>query len=280
MMEKHLLIEHLREIDKISNETWLMQLEDRKMKELEFHNRDRDKEFVEKLNSDTYEKIYGNRKFYRTVNLSTEFVENWIRDNAKGKVFLDYACGNGFNAIKAAKAGCDLAIGIDISDVSVINARVTATENGLGEDQVFFVQADAERTGLPDNSIDLVICSGMLHHLDLSYAFWELRRILKPGGKVLAIEALDYNPFIKLYRMVTPDMRTEWEKAHILFYKDLRFAKRFFAVKNIRHWHFMSIFAAFAPFLLRPFNAIDKIFMHVPIVNRLSWMFTFELIKR
>ena len=44
---------------------------------------------------------------------------------------------------------------------------------------------------------------------------------------VLGVEALDYNPLIKLYRQLTPDMRTEWEKAHILSLKDLRFAQKF-----------------------------------------------------
>ncbi len=34
------------------------------------------------------------------------------------------------------------------------------------------------------------------------------------GERILCIEALDYNPTIKLYRMCTPDMRTKWEKAH------------------------------------------------------------------
>ncbi len=53
---------------------------------------------------------------------------------------------------------------------------------------------------LDDNYIDAIICSGMLHHLDLSYAFLELRRILRAEGKILAaIEALNYNPAIKLY---------------------------------------------------------------------------------
>ena len=62
------------------------------------------------------------------------------------------------------------------------------------------MQADAENTMLDDNYIDAIICSGMLHHLDLSYAFLELRRILRAEGKILAaIEALNYNPAIKLY---------------------------------------------------------------------------------
>jgi len=68
----------------------------------------------------------------------------------------------------------------------------------------------------------------MLHHLDSSYIFPELRRILVPGGRILAIESLDYNPFTKLYRHTTPSMRTDWEKNHVLSLFDVAFAKQFY----------------------------------------------------
>jgi len=75
------------------------------------------------------------------------------------------------------------------------------------------------------------MCAGMLHHVELSYAFPELRRVLKPGGRILAAEALNYNPAIKLYRNLTPSLRTAWEKDHILSLKDVRFAQRFFQLQ-------------------------------------------------
>ena len=40
-------------------------------------------------------------------------------------------------------------------------------------------------------------------------------------------------------------MRTEWEKAHILSLKDVRFARRFFTVGEVRFWHILSILAYF-----------------------------------
>ena len=127
--------------------------------------------------------------------------------------------------------------------------------------------------------IDAIICSGMLHHLDLSYAFYELRRILKPGGIILAVEALDYNPAIKIYRLLTPSMRTDWEKAHILSLKDIRFAKRFFDIGDIRFWHVTGYLAGKFPFLSMILENIDKVLEKIPFVKLLSWMFTFELIK-
>jgi len=274
-MEINNLITHLDEISRITNQQWLEGLNDRKLKELQFHNADRDKQRIKQLDSDTYEKFYGNKKFYNTVSKSKEFVANWIKTEAKGKVFLDYACGNGNNALLAAQSGALLSIGLDISDISIDNAKEEAKR--LGITNVYFLQADAENTKLPDNSIDTIICSGMLHHLDLSYAFPELRRILAKNGKILAIEALDYNPFIKLYRLLTPAMRTEWEKAHILSIKDIRFAKHFFDIGKIRYWHITSYLGAYLPFLQPVLNFIDSILTKIPGIHLLAWMFTFEL---
>jgi SAM-dependent methyltransferase len=142
------------------------------------------------------------------------------------------------------------------------------------------VQADAENTKLPDNSVDVVICSGMLHHLDLSYAFPELRRILAPGGKILAVEALDYNPAIKLYRLLTPAMRTEWETAHILSLKDVRFARRFFNVGELRYWHVTGILAPHVSFIpARVFDVVDAAIERIPGAQLLAWMFTFVMEK-
>jgi ubiquinone/menaquinone biosynthesis C-methylase UbiE len=269
---------HLNKIANISNQEWMDGLDERKLEEHQFHNRDRDRAQIETLDKDTYEKFYSNLKFYSTVKKSTKYCENWIAEHANGKVFLDYACGNGGNAIKAAKAGAIISIGFDISDVSVRNAQEDAKMEGL--ENTFFFQADAENTKLPDGCVDTIICSGMLHHLDLSYAFKELQRILSPGGKILAVEALNYNPFIKLYRQLTPDMRTEWEKSHILSLKDVDFAKRFFDIGEIKYWHILSYAGAYFPRLLPFFEIIDSVFARIPGIRLIAWMFTFELLSK
>lgn len=269
----------LEKIASIPSDQWLATLDDRKRKELEFHDRDRDRALIASLDQDTYDRFYGNKKYYQATGRSKTYVDDWIRVHAPGKVLLDYACGNGVNAIKGAKAGAALSIGIDISSVSVVNAAHDAAAAGVSEN-TYFVQADAENTKLPDNSIDAIVCSGMLHHLDLSKAFPELQRILAPGGVILGVEALDYNPFIKLYRWLTPDMRTEWEKAHILSLKDLRFAKNFFDIGEVRYWHVASIAGGKFPFLLPLLDGIDGVLTRIPGIQLMAWIFTFELKKK
>lgn len=273
------LRKHIDRIAATRQAGWLSTLETRKLKELEFHNDHRSPGAHADQPRDVYEQLYGNKKYYATTALSDDYFDHWIHRHCKDKIVLDYACGNGVNTRRAARAGARLAIGLDVSDVSVRNAQRAATEEGL-EQNVVFLQADCEETDLPPSCLDVVICVGMLHHLDLSFALPEIRRILKPGGICFALEALDYNPAIKLYRHLTPQMRTEWERAHILSYRDLRFIERFFDVRNVRHWHLLSIAGVKAPRFLPIFNWLDQQLLRLPGLKLMSWMFSFEMHKR
>ena len=274
------LIAAIRQADRTADPTWKARLSDRKLDEWEYHDHSHSPAEVA-----SRETGRSNKKFYTTVQLSNDYLRNWISQHAPGKVFLDYACGIGSQCLLAAECGAALAVGIDISPVSIAVAQEKSSAQGLHSNTIF-VQGDCERTGFPDNTFDVVLCSGMLHHLDLSYALPELRRIMKPGAVLLAVEALNYNPAIKLYRRLTPHLRTAWERDHILTLADLRFASRFFEVRNLRFWHLVSILAtplrrtSVFPIALRMANAIDKILLRVPGLRRLAWLFTFELVKR
>jgi hypothetical protein len=75
-------------------------------------------------------------------------------------------------------------------------------------------------------------------------------------------------------------MRTDWEKAHILSMKDVRFAKKFFEVGEIKFWHITSYIAGKFPFLLKPLNLLDGLLTKIPLIRLMAWIFTFELIKK
>ena len=281
-MDARALRQHLTAMSARDATRFLSTLSERKLRELEFHDRDRAASSQERETGARYR----NRKYYSVTRASQEYVDEWLARAVPGRVFLDYACGSGRRVIQAAKAGSTLAVGIDISDVSLDLGRGRAEQEGVA-DRCCFVQADCEETGLPDGCVDVVLCSGMLHHLDLSYAFPELRRILRAGGRILGVEALNYNPALRLYRKLTPGMRTEWEAEHILSLKDLELARRFFDVRDVRFWHLSSLLAT--PFrrrervfhaVLAPLERVDALLARVPGVRLMSWQFTFELVKR
>jgi len=263
-------------------EEFLALLDDRKRREREWANYSRDRNGY---GQGTNEEHQANFKWYSTTRRSMEYRNRWLAANVPGKVFLDYACGDGAETRKAARMGAALAIGIDISNVSLRNAREATKAEDLSETCVY-LEADCENTGLPSDSVDVILCSYMLHHLDLRHAYPELHRILKPGGHLLAVEALDYNPLIRLYRKITPELRTDWEKEHILSHKDVRAARRYFNVGEIRYWHLTSVLGAFVRSVPRVFPAVmpvldglDSLLLKIPGLRLLAWQFSFELRK-
>lgn len=270
----------LRARERAPIEPDLASLEPRKREELEFHDRDR----AVAANGESAAEA-PNRRFYSTTRVSLAYIDNWLATAVPGKVFLDYGCGNGSMAIKAATLGAGLAIGIDISPVSIENARRDAAAAGVAH-RCVFLQGDCEDTKLPAGVVDAVMCGGMLHHVDLTRAFPELKRVMRDGGRALAVEALGYNPLIQLYRRKTPDLRTEWEARHILSMRDVRLASTFFDVEDVRHWHLCSVAAAmFRPgtrrhaIALRTGEALDRVLLRVPGLKLMSWQFSFVMAK-
>lgn len=55
------------------------------------------------------------------------------------------------------------------------------------EPHVRIVSGSAESTGLPDRSVDAIVCAQSFHWFDRDAARSEFRRILRPGGKVALI---------------------------------------------------------------------------------------------
>ena len=278
------LIQHLQSRSDFKDPAWIQQLDARKREEIEFHNFDRETHDSSVVQEQAKQDIHANKKYYAITDSSSGWVNCWLETHARDRVFLDYACGNGQRAIQAARAGARLSIGLDISDVSIHNARDAARVAGVG-DLCHFVQGDCEKTELPSESIDTILCSGMLHHLDLDQAYPEMHRILKCGGRILGVEALGHNPAIQLYRNLTPHLRTKWEAKHILKTGDIQRAVPLFQRGETRFWH-LAVLAA-VPFRNTPLfgpalsfgNAIDNALLSIPGVRLMAWQVTFELIK-
>lgn len=260
---------------------WLKAQEARKQNEADFHDAYRDG------HQDESHGTSSNHRFYEAADVVNDYADRWIRRWAPdgASTFLDFACGHGAQTIKAVRAGARLALGIDISEISIGNARENAASLGL-EDRAHFLQRDCENTGIPDASFSAGLCFGMLHHLDLSRAFPELSRLMVPGGRILCVEALSYNPVIQLYRKLTPGLRTQWEKDHILGMREVRYAEQWFDVQNVRFFLMAAPLATLVPWeparnvLLGVGRAIDSIATRVPGLQLWSWQIAFELVKR
>ncbi|HST47710.1 class I SAM-dependent methyltransferase [Jatrophihabitans sp.] len=100
-----------------------------------------------------------------------------------GGTLLDVACGRGGYRLEiAARTGARL-IGVDYSAEAIRQA----TENARAQSApAQFRVGDLAATGLPDGSVDGVVCVDAIQFAtDPVAAYAELRRVLAPGGRVV-----------------------------------------------------------------------------------------------
>ena len=98
---------------------------------------------------------------------------------------LDVATGTGHAAFAIAPCVRQV-VGTDITPEMLNEARALQDSNGI--DNVVFQLADVESLPFADESFDIVTCRRAAHHFpNLMQALREMRRVLKPGGR-LAID--------------------------------------------------------------------------------------------
>jgi ubiquinone/menaquinone biosynthesis C-methylase UbiE len=223
-----------------------------------------------------------NMKYYSIERRSRELVLDWFLRECSGKRVLDYCCGNGEDGRIIAKCGANEVVGIDISEISIANCAELAKRDGVHATTTYLIR-DAESTNFDDNSFDIITEYGALHHLDLEKAFAEMGRILRPTGKAICNEALAHNPFIHLYRKLTPHLRTAWEADHIMRKQDFLLASKYFGKIQIKLFHLSTLCAVpfrksplFLP-LLTVLELVDSLLLKLPVLKWWAWQTVFIL---
>src|ERR1700730_3790801 len=107
-----------------------------------------------------------------------------------GESVLDIGCGSGALAIAAKQRGgsAGRVYGLDASREMLARAGRKANKAGA---EVVFKNGIAEILPFPDGQFDAVLSTVMLHHLGRKarqQCAYEVRRVLKPGGRVLAVD--------------------------------------------------------------------------------------------
>lgn len=244
-----------------------------------YENRNFDKKVI---NNKVFHHYYSNLKFYSLTESSVNYKINWLKKKCKKNLkVLDFACGNGENAFLAAKYDC-IVDGIDISPDGINFANKKKNEILEGKNCNFQVM-DGENLAFQENSFDLAIEYGALHHVDLDRTLSELARVLKKNGEMLCIETLKHNPIINWYRKKTPQMRTAYEVKHILGIENITDFKKYFYNVEIKFFHLTSIIALpfrktffFRP-LLKIFNLLDSLILKNSLIGKFAWIMIVEL---
>jgi len=262
-------------------------MEARKEEEIAFHDKLRESLEEQRWSRQAEKRVatdplWSNFKYYAIERDSLALMKRWLLESAPGGSVLDYCCGNGEESVFVAKQGARSVVGIDISPVSIENCQMLAGREGVA-DRVAFRVMDAEALEFRDNSFDLIMEYGVLHHLELDRAMAELGRVLKPGGCMVCTETLAHNPVIAAYRRRTPHLRTAWEVDHILGRKSFTTIERHFGKVERHFFHLATLGAvpfrntpAFAP-LLAGLRAVDRVLLSIPGVQWQAWQVVFKL---
>ncbi len=113
------------------------------------------------------------------------FLTNYIdMKGLKGKKLLDIACGTGVLTEQFVRMGAEVTA-IDLTPKAV---ELTKKRLDLYHLNATVMEADAQQMPFADNTFDFVCAWGCLMHMpETEKAISEIHRVLKPGGKMLAM---------------------------------------------------------------------------------------------
>ena len=110
-----------------------------------------------------------------------------LSELAAGDAVADIGCGPGTAVRLAARLGASV-VGVDPAPVMLRLARFLTWRSTHA---VRYVEGSAEALPLPDSSVSVAWSIASVHHwADLDAGLHEARRVLKPGGRLVAIERL------------------------------------------------------------------------------------------
>lgn len=112
-----------------------------------------------------------------------------------GDDVVDIGCGPGVAARRAAARGAASVVGVDPAAVMLRVARAVSAVSAVrrvrrrGTGTVAYREGTAEALPVPDGSATVAWSLAAVHHWhDLDAGLAEVRRVLRPGGRFLAVE--------------------------------------------------------------------------------------------
>ena len=153
------------------------------------------------MSADAYDRFSDDYEAENATSLLNAYYERPavldLAGDVRGRTILDAGCGSGPLAAELVARGADV-VGFDGSPAMIDLAR-----RRLGEAVPLTVHDLAEPLPYDDETFDDVVASLVLHHLeDWDRPLAEIRRVLKPGGRLIASVN---HPFAQVLNAPTAD---------------------------------------------------------------------------
>jgi SAM-dependent methyltransferase len=165
----------------------------------------------------------------------------------RGRTVLDLGCGTGENIVPLVERGARV-IGIDISPDLIALAHKRLRDMNL---EATLKAGSAYETGLLDESVDVILCIALVHHLDVRRVRDEMLRILGKGGMVILKEPIRFSRMYGLLRGLLPARENVSEFEHPLTREELTVMTGHFEVRGTRYFRlpFVPLLTGILPFV-------------------------------
>ncbi|MDF5707611.1 MAG: class I SAM-dependent methyltransferase [Nostoc sp. S4] len=234
----------------------------------------REKDFHDRRfsNPETRDKTVN--RFYEITKSINSAYQDFLFRNCKESKVIEYGCGTESHAFALADRGAQLVIAIDISPIAIEIAEARFQAKSVKANLAFKVM-DAEDLEFDESSIDLILGSGILHHLDIEKSLNSMIRVLRPSGKAIFIEPMGHNLFINLFRKLTPNIRSKDE--HPLLNNDLMLLGKYFKSVEVKYFYLTSILASLFvgypcfQIILGYLEYLDGLLFKIPLLRYQAW---------
>jgi len=212
----------------------------------------------------------------------------------KGKKILDVGAGLGESSVYFALKGAE----VYYNDISPKMGEFAEKLAARYKTRLNYLIAPIERLEVHKEFFDIIYCANLIHHVppqDQEGWIRTMSEALKPGGILVTIDPLRYNPAINIYRNRAEKVRTVDEMP--VGFDILDIYRRYF--KNVTHkefwlttlWLFISYYfiRRYDPNEIRywkrifkekesrigwwfkPLKAFDRLLLSLPGVRRMAW---------
>jgi SAM-dependent methyltransferase len=173
-----------------------------------------------------------------------------------GCVLLDAGCGHRAPLLRKLAPAVGRAIGVDACPCDAVGVE--------------YIRADLARTGLPPESVDIVVSRSVLEHLSAPIdVFREISRVLRPGGSFVFLTPNRWD-YASVAATAVPNRLHPYLIRRLTGRKECDTFPTFYRANTSRAIHRLARLSGFEVESLRYLNQYPEYFRNMPLLFRLG----------
>lgn len=198
-----------------------------------------------------------------------------VLGDVRDKKLLEIGCGAGEFSVYFALKGAKVT-SIDISS-GMLNKSKELSRHYEVENKISFIKSAAEIFKPASGYYDIIFGQDILHHTNIPMVIKQMQTILSPSGKMVFIETLQSNIFVRLYRLLSKNLRTSSEKP--LTFSDVNNIKVLF--NSFKHQEFqLTTQIIYMYFALKGHSPSKTRYWKLILANTLEYKKLFSILSK